>query len=352
MLQHLHTDERQESVAVINRVSVDLSELNDSLHDSVNVQLSNNPQNEEQKNEQEPQQIDGDQIIDDDIAEDDDEVLDQQTMGEVHEWFKAYDALDLFANFGDFRCVADIVGIREEEFIEVGIITLRDKLTLRRMIKEYESPQNVIPQPQQSRPTQQPQPQPQAQPQPQPPNDEDEAKRVPAPTQEAVDDYVQYGLFFVIHSGETKSGKMRKRFSDNTNKEPHLLVKKYMPAPHSMNSKKYKYSPHIIIRQLLEGLKDLGIISLKNVKDPADDRGAKWWSAEVEFEPLRKAGNNATVEERKKIYKFLVRSTRGNGGYVDWWRYVGSFREPRSVNAILNVEEQPNFEQELRNNGH
>ena len=316
MLQHLNINERKENVAVLGRADVDVTELNAILHGRMDVQMLNNLRNEEQQDEpqieEDEQQLVEEQNVVDDIDADEADVL-NQTLSEVHQWFKDYEALDLLPNFIEFRCVADVVEMKEEEFIEAGINTLRDKLTLRRMIKEYKSSQVVRSQ-EQHVAQQPPQLIAHHQPQPQPPNDEEESKRIPPPTQEQIDNYIQYALFFVIHSGEKNSGKMRKKFSDNTNKPPFLFVKKYIPSQFAVNSKKYKCSPHVIIRHSLEGLRDLGIVTLQNVKDPANDRGAKCWSAEIKFQPLQKAWNQASVGNREKMHAFLVKSTRGNGG--------------------------------------
>ena len=109
---------------------------------------------------------------------------------------------------------------------------------------------------------------------------------------------------------------MRKKFSDNTNKASFLFVKKCKLSQFAVNSKKYKYSSHVMMRHVLEDLRDSGNVTLQNVKDLTSNCRAKWWSAVIKFEPLQKAWNQASVGNGEKMHVFLVKSTRHNRGCV------------------------------------
>ena len=150
-----------------------------------------------------------------------------------------------------------------------------------------------------------------------------------------------------MNSGENTSGKIRQAFANNTNKIPYISVKHYIPEEFASNSKEYKYPPRIVIRSELELLQGLKIVALSDVKDPETNNSVKWWSCKVKHKRLQEAWNDSTVEERKALYKFIKKESKENGGFVNWQTYIGDFREPASVNSIIDVNAEPNYNVDL-----
>ena len=167
----------------------------------------------------------------------------------IKDWFTAKGASDLYDKFKDFRCVEDIMMIKEEEFAEVNVVRFQDKMTMRRLLAEYhEEPQ----------PASKPMASPNAQVHQQD-REEEEMKRMPEPSTSDVQQYFKYGVRFIFHSGKDKSGGIRSDFANNPKEEPYYSVKMYIPAPHSHYSKMYKYPPRVVIRYGLELLQKLRI---------------------------------------------------------------------------------------------
>ena len=183
-------------------------------------------------------------------------------------------------------------------------------------------------------------------------DDDKEEKQIAKPTSAEVQKYFKYGFGYILNTPgtEIRSGFVRQEFANNTGTGPsneYFYTKKYMPDPSAVGKNRYPYSPRIVIRAELEHLGRLKIAVLKDVQDPNVHRGVKWWQCTFTFRRLQLVWNEASVEERRELYKFIKAQSDNKGGFVDWKQYVGRLREPTSVNSIINVDEEPDYNMTL-----
>ena len=229
--------------------------------------------------------------------------------------------------------------MKEEEFVEVDITSIQDKMTLRRLISEWND--NPPPQSVQSHSVDSAQGQGAVQ---SGDEEEEEKERVPEPSVGAVRLMISFGFHYIFQSGKIKSGDVRKKLADNTNREPFFSVKKYIPPPHSIQSKKYKYSPKLIIRANLQHAAALKLVELYDVVCPGNDVEGKHWHCKFRLKSLQSAWNESSPEERRVLYDFIKVQSIQNGGLVDWERVIGVGREPLSVNEMINFDQEPDLD--------
>ena len=99
-------------------------------------------------------------------------------LNEIYQWFSAHGAPDLYDNFKDFRCIGDVMLIKEEEFGEVGIVAIQDKMAMRRLIGEYHQKLQSVPVAQIGQQV-----------------EEEEMKRLPQPAEGDIQQYFRFGFF-------------------------------------------------------------------------------------------------------------------------------------------------------------